>query len=311
MESTSPVKPPALKSGDLLGVIAPASGIKHDMLADGVRELESLGFKTRLRDDIHTVNRYLAGSLDRRLDEFREMLLDDEVRGIVCARGGYGSGHLLPHLRPEEIANNLKIFCGASDITMLLAAFAHARVVAFHGPMVATTIRRGPEGYDRALLMQMLVEARAVRFDTIGCEVVGGGHAEGRLTGGCISLVAATLGTEWEIDATDSILVLEDIDARPYQLDRMITQLQQAGTLDKVRGFVFGEMLNCDQHPDQGYTVQDLLRSMLSEYDVPILYGFPTGHSSRPNAIVPFGVQAELSLDGEPTFRLLEPAVTL
>ena len=311
MGSTAPVKPPALKSGDVLGIVAPASGIKPDMLSQGIHELESLGFKIRVREDIHAVERYLAGSLDRRLDEFREMLLDDQVRGIICARGGYGSGHLLTHLKPEELAGNPKVFCGASDITMLLAAFARAGVVAFHGPMVATTIRQGTTGYDRKLLMDMLVEGEAVRFDTTGCEIVQGGHAQGRLTGGCISLVAATIGTDWEIDATDSILVLEDVDAKPYQLDRMITQLRQAGTLDKVRGFVFGEMLNCDQHPDQGYTVQDLIRSMLGGLNVPILYGFPTGHSSKPNAIVPFGPQAELSLDSETTFHLLESAVTL
>ena len=150
-----------------------------------------------------------------------------------------------------------------------------------------------------------------MQFDTAGCEILRDGHTEGRLTGGCISLIVSTLGTDWEIDATDSILVLEDIDVKPYQLDRMLTQLEHAGTLDKARGFVIGEMPNCAPHPSQGHTIQDLLKSMLTKYNVPILFGFPTGHSSRPNAIVPFGVQAELSLDSIPTFRLLEPAVTL
>jgi muramoyltetrapeptide carboxypeptidase len=310
MGSSSPIKPRALARGDLLGVVAPASGIKPEMLAAGIRELESLGFKTRLRDDIETVDDYLAGSVDRRLEEFREMLEDPGVKGIVCARGGYGSGHLLAQLQPDELARHPKVFCGASDITMLLAAYARARIVAFHGPMVATTIRQGGEGYDRDLMMRMLVRGEAVSFDTTGCEILGKGSAQGRLTGGCLSLIVSTLATEWEIDTRDSILVVEDIDTKPYEIDRMLTQLRQAGKTDHVRAFVFGEMPGCVQHPGQKSSVKDVIRALLADLAVPILYGFPTGHSSKPNAIVPFGVLAEISLGEDATFRLLEAAVT-
>lgn len=280
------------------------------MLDRGVAELESLGFRTRLRDDINASDRYLAGSLERRLAEFRQMLTDDQVTGILSARGGYGCGHLLPELDLEELRSNPKLFCGASDITLLLAAYAAAGIVAFHGPMVATTIHRGPSGYNRDLFIRMLVEAEAVVFDTTGCEMLREGRASGRLTGGCLSMVVSAVGTDWELDTTDSILVLEDVGEAPYRLDRMLTHLKQAGALDTVRGFVFGEMPGCGKHADQADSAQDLIRRLLDDYDVPILFGFPTGHSDKPNAIVPFGIQAELSLGSDLSFQLLEPAVS-
>jgi muramoyltetrapeptide carboxypeptidase len=120
----------------------------------------------------------------------------------------------------------------------------------------------------------------------------------------------ATLGTSYEINTHDSILVLEDVDTKPYQVDRMITHLKQAGKFQGVRGIVFGEMLNCAQHAAQGYTLQEVLTDLLEEFDFPILYGFATGHTSRPNVIVPIGVRARLDLTSSTSiFELLESAV--
>ena len=303
------IKPPALKPGDTIGIVAPASNIQPELLAEGCRELERLGFKTRVRPDIASVHRYFAGEHSRRLTEFAEMLQDPEVKAIFCARGGYGSAHLLYGLLPNWFRENPKIVCGASDITMILGAMQRAGVVAFHGPMVATTIRQGEQGYDRAILLDVL-QGKTVRFPTSNTTILHGGTAEGRLTGGCLSLVVAGLGTSAEIDTDDTILVLEDIDAKPYQIDRMITQLRQAGKLKNVRGVVFGEMLNCFQHQNQGYALEDVLRDLFKGLQIPILFGFPTGHTSRPNIIVPFGVRARLSLDGTPSFELLESAVS-
>ena len=122
--------------------------------------------------------------------------------------------------------------------------------------------------------------------------------------------MVATLGTPDAIDTNDSILVLEDLDTKPYQIDRMITHLKQAGKFDEVRGVVFGEMLNCIQNASQGYPLEEVLLDLLGEYNFPILYGFPTGHTSRPNVIVPFGVRACLDLTSkDPLFELLESAV--
>jgi muramoyltetrapeptide carboxypeptidase len=304
------IKPPALKRGDTIGIIAPASNIKPDLLEQGCRELESLGFRTHYRPDIVSSFRYFAGKLERRKAEFMEMLQSPDIRAIFCARGGYGSGHLLPSLDPELLRSNAKIISGASDITMLLGAMQRAGVVAFHGPMVATTIRQGEDGYDRTTLLDVLKNGSRVDFSTAGTKVLRPGSGDGRLTGGCLSLIVAALGTSAEVDTSDSIFVLEDIDAKPYQIDRMITQLKQSGKFASVRGIVFGEMLQCVQHANQGYSLEEVLVDLLEEFNVPVLFGFPTGHTSRPNIIVPFGVRARLTLGNNSSFELLEAAVS-
>ena len=305
------IKPPALRPGDTIGVVAPASNIKEDLLQEGCREIERLGFKTLYRPDITASHRYLSGSTDRRAAEFIEMIRNPEVRAVFCARGGYGSGHLIPRLEPQLFAANPKIICGASDITLLLNVVEKSGVVAFHGPMVATTLRQGDAGYDRRILLDMLQAGSAVSFPTDNCVVLREGEAEGRLTGGCLSLVVSALATAYEIDTRNSILVLEDIDAKPYQIDRMITQLKHAGKFDGVRGVVFGEMMNCTQHRNQGYTLEEVIGDLLAEYRFPILYGFPTGHTTRPSVLIPFGVKARLVLGRANSFKLLEPAVTV
>ena len=304
------IKPPALKAGDTIGIVAAASNIKQDLLEQGCRELESLGFKTYFRPDITSSFRYFSGTRERRLGEFLEMLKSPDIDAIFCARGGYGSGQLIPDVNADLIRENAKIVNGSSDITFLLNWIERAGVVSFHGPMVATTIREGTAGYHRKVLLDLLQGKQAVRFPTEGTSILRRGMADGRLIGGCLSIVVATLGTTHEIDTRDAILVLEDQDTKPYQVDRMITHLKQAGKFESVRGVVFGEMLNCMQHANQGYTLQEVLMDLLSEFAFPVLYGFPTGHTSRPNVIVPFGVRARLDLtSSESIFQLVEPAV--
>ena len=303
------IKPAALRPGDTIGIVAPSSNIKDEMLEQGCRELESLGFRTLFRADITSTFRYFAGPHERRSAELLEMLRNPAVKAIFCARGGYGSGHLVPQIDADLIRAHPKIINGASDITLLLSVIQRAGVVAFHGPMVATTLRWGSEGYERKLLLDLLQAGDCVRFPLENTRVLKTGTGEGRLTGGCLSLVVATLGTAYEIDTSDALLVLEDVDAKPYQIDRMITQLRQAGKFQSVRGVIFGEMLNCSQHPNQGYTLEEVLMDLLRDFEFPILFGFPTGHTSKPNVIVPFGVRARLALDAEPVFKLLEPAV--
>ena len=203
-----------------------------------------------------------------------------------------------------------KIINGASDITLLLNLVERAGLVSFHGPMVATSIRQGKAGYERELLLDLLKGNSSVRFPAEGTVVLRQGKAEGRLTGGCLTLVVSTLGTKHEVDTSDSILVLEDINTKPYQIDRMITHLKHAGKFEQVKGVVFGEMVNCIQHPNQGYTLEQVITDLLEEFTFPVLFGFPTGHTSRPNVIVPFGVRARLDLSSTaPLFELLESAV--
>lgn len=304
------IKPPALRRGDLIGIVAPASNVRLEMLEAGCRELQELGFRTLCRPGIVTQYRYFSGTDERRAGEFLEMVRNPEVRAIFCARGGYGSARIIPYLEPELLQANPKIVNGSSDITALLAFLDACGIASFHGPMVATSLRLGPAAYDRSLLLDVLGGGTA-RFPMKGTRVLRGGAAEGRLAGGCLSIVAASLATPYEIDTRDTILVLEDIDAKPYQVDRMLTQLKHAGKLEGVRGIVFGEMPGCVQHADQGYTLEEVLLDVLDSTSVPILFGFPTGHTSGGNAVVPFGIRCRLSLESESVFELLEPAVSI
>jgi muramoyltetrapeptide carboxypeptidase len=291
------------------GIVAPASAIQAPMFEAGIRELQSLGLETRHQPGILEVTRYTAGSVERRLTEFEAMLSDPGIDAIFPARGGYGSRHLLPHLDLSRLVSNPKVVCGSSDITSLLTAAGRAGVVTFHGPMVATSIRRGREGYDRDLFRRVLFEGEAVDYDMTGVSGLRKGTARGWIRGGCLALLAASIGTPWEISARGAILIVEDINCRPYQIDGMLTHLHQAGALEGVRGFVFGEMPGCLQHPEQGYTLEEVILDVLAAYDVPIVFGFPTGHSEKPNVIVPLGVRAELAVGSDLSFRLLEPAV--
>jgi len=303
------IKPPALRPGDLIGIAAPASNIKPEMLAEGCRELERLGFRTLYQPGITTSYRYFSGTDERRAAELLEMIRNPEVRAIFCARGGYGSVRIIPYLEPELVRSNPKIINGSSDITTLLTFLDRSGLAGFYGPMVATALRLGTAAYNQRLLLDLL-RGEKVQFPLARTTVLRPGTGEGRLIGGCLSLVVATLGTAYEIDTTDSILVLEDQDTKPYQVDRMLTQLKHAGKLQRVQGVVFGEMLNCVQHVNQGYSLEEVVMDVLADTAFPVLYGFPTGHTSRANVVVPFGVRALLSLGSSSAFELLEPAVS-
>jgi len=205
---------------------------------------------------------YLAGSDKRRAEELMAMFNDPEVKAIFAARGGYGSVRLLPYLEEERLRAHPKIFMGYSDVTTLLVYFQQRfRWVVFHGPMVAREFADGPGHYDEELLRRTLMRAEPIgEIDTSGVAVLSPGVATGRLTGGCLSLLVSTLGTPYEFDATDAILFLEDYAAKPYQVDRMLTQLRDSGKLRAVRGLIFGEMTECVQHPHQDYTLVDVIR---------------------------------------------------
>jgi muramoyltetrapeptide carboxypeptidase len=252
----------------------------------------------------------LSGTDERRAAELLEMVRNPDVKAIFCARGGYGSGRLIPYLEPELFLAHPKIILGSSDITMLLSFLNRHGLVGFHGPMVATSMRLGEQSYDRSILVRMLKGDPNIQFPVDHTSVLRSGEAEGRLAGGCLSMVVATLGTSFEIDTDDTILILEDLGEKPYQIDRMLTQLKQAGKLEKVRAIVFGEMLDCTNLPNQGYTLEEVILDVLDGTMFPVLYGFSTGHTSRANIVVPFGIHAKLSLGSVSRFELLESAVS-
>jgi muramoyltetrapeptide carboxypeptidase len=308
-DAVSRIKPPALRSGDKVGIVAPASNIKRELLERGCETLRHLGYEPFYFDSILERDLYFAGSVERRARELEQMFERDDVRAIVCARGGYGSNYLLNALDLRKIAAHPKIFVGYSDLTSLLTCFADtANLVTFHGPMVTKDFA-GDDGVDIASWTSAVSGAAEWEIGAdSGARALVPGKAEGILYGGCLSILVASLGTPYEMRADGAILFLEDVAAKPFQIDRMLMQLKLAGKLKAVRGIAFGEMLDCRQSADQDYTLEDVLIRVVGDLAIPVAFGLRSGHVSRGNITLPIGVRVRLEAGSEVRLTFLESA---
>ena len=305
------VKPPALRSGDVVGIVAPASNVNKAELDAGCEALRRAGYSPLYLDSITERDLYFAGSPQRRARELEQMFERDDIRAIVCARGGYGANYLLKELDFAKIKAHPKIFVGYSDVTTLLTYITDATgLVTFHGPMAAKDWAH-ENGVDVEAWHSAL--SNAMPWDVPlndGVTALVDGEAEGVLYGGCLSILVASLGTPFAIQTEGTILFLEDLAAKPYQIDRMLMQLKLAGQLEKVRGIIFGEMLDCVQTANQGYTLQEVITRIVGDLNVPVAYGVRSGHVSASNITLPLGVQAKLSVrQGKVSLKILESAV--
>ncbi len=301
--------PPALHPGDTVGIIAPASGFNRERFLAGCERLRQMGYRPFYQDSIFDRDLYFAGSTERRVRELEEMFERDEVCAILCARGGYGCNYLLERLDIAKIAANPKIFVGCSDITTLLTWFLDAvGMITFHGPMVEKAFA-SPDGVDLASWSAATASSEPWRI-TDDMEPLVRGTAEGILYGGCLSLLVESLGTPYEIRTDGTILFLEDVNAKPYQVDRMLMHLKLAGKLEGVRGIIFGEMLDCRQSADQPYTLQEVVTRVVCDLGIPVAYGLRSGHVTRENVTLPLGVRAALHVEDTARLDILEPAVS-
>jgi len=303
------IKPRALRPGDKIGIIAPASNIQRELLEAGAVRLRQMGYEPVYSPGIADRDLYFAGPLERRVRELEEMLGRDDIAALICVRGGYGSNYLLEKINFEKFARYPKAIVGYSDNTSLLTAITdRSGLVTFHGPMVTKDFA-SPDGVELTSWSNAMSGAPTWNIPTAGVEVLREGSAQGRLYGGCLSLLVASLGTPYEIQTDGTILFMEDIAGKPYQIDRMLMQLRLAGKLENVKGFVFGEMVDCIQPGGQDYTLQQVILRLLEQYNVPIIYGLKSGHVFRSNITLPIGVQAELKAQGPvPELRVLEPS---
>jgi muramoyltetrapeptide carboxypeptidase len=279
-----------------VGIVAPASYFVREDFDAGCGALRRMGFNVIFSDSIAARDLYFAGSAERRARELEGMFSHDGVNAIVCARGGYGANYLLPLLDVGKIAAHPKIFVGYSDITSLTTyLYDAAGLVTFHGPMVAKDFSR-QNGVEHASWVAALAG-----FDPSfnfcadsAMKSLNPGSAEGVLYGGCLSMLAASLGTPYEVHTEGKILFLEDVATKPYQIDRMLMQLKLAGKFEGVRGIVFGEMLECTQPGNQTYTLEDILMRVMGGLGIPLACGLRSGHVSRSNITLPLGVNARL-----------------
>jgi muramoyltetrapeptide carboxypeptidase len=295
-------RPPALAPGDTVAVIAPGSAAKRGRILRGTRYLERLGFLVRVLPQAFARSGHFAGGDGRRAAALRRALVDRSVRAIFLTRGGFGSARLLPLVGADLARCGPKILVGYSDATSLLT-FATGKLgwVTFHGPMVATDLSK-LTAVDRASLLGTLRGERPapIRLGT----TLRRGVAEGRIFGGCLSILVSLLGTPYAVDLSKRILFLEDVNEEPYSLDRMLTQLRQTGQLAKARGIVFGEMRNCGARRE----LLGVLRERTADLGIPVAFGLPSGHG-RGKRTVPLGVRVRLDT-GRRTLEILEPGVS-
>jgi muramoyltetrapeptide carboxypeptidase len=284
------VKPRALRPGGTIGIAAPAAAVDPEKLAAGEELWRKAGFPVVRRGDLLARHRYLAGDDARRAAELMELVADPRVEAIVCARGGYGSPRILDRLDAGVVRKARKPLVGFSDLTALLLWQRRAAgLMGFHGPM----LDRGGDlrGEEMGALLAALTGSGPSRTVWPGTEG-GGARAEGRLTGGSLSMIAASLGTPWEIDTRGAILLLEDTGERPYRIDRLLQQLRSAGKLARVAGIGLGRFESCDE-PNGSVTAAEVLREVLDEAGVPWVAGLPFGHGA-PNLPWPMGARARL-----------------
>ncbi|MBI2340286.1 MAG: LD-carboxypeptidase [Deltaproteobacteria bacterium] len=275
------MKPRALKPGDTIGIAASSSPFEVEAFHNGVKTLESLGFKVYYRKDIFDKKHYLAGSDERRAAELLELVQNPDIKAVFFARGGYGMVRILPYLDRVRFEKNPKIILGYSDITSLLVhLYQRDGWVGFYGPVVAKDLTNNLDERTKNALYQAVTQTKPLGpFIFKETESLNDGACEGLLTGGCLSLVVASLGTPYEIDTANKILFLEDTNEKPYSVDRMLTQIVLAGKLKKARGILFGN-----------FTAMDVLR----DFKGPILFNFPAGHGPV-KITLPLGIRARLT----------------
>jgi muramoyltetrapeptide carboxypeptidase len=306
----SPRKPKALVPGSRLGVFAPASPADSvDMIA-GLAELKRHDFQVIANQDCKAEGFFAGSALDR-TNGFLETVNSEQVDGLVALRGGYGSNYLL-EFGLEKSLTSPKAILGFSDITSLqIYLWQRCGWVTFYGPMVAAGLNAGiRKGYDEASFLQAIGKSEAGWKLRLRGEAVLAGEAIGRVLGGCMTLIEATLRTPWELDTRDAILILEDRAMKPYQVDRVLMHLKQAGKFEGVRGIVLGEFPESDPAVAGAPTVREVCARILRPLGVPIVFGVPVGHTPRPMLTLPLGIKARLDAEGGGTLEFLEPAVT-
>jgi muramoyltetrapeptide carboxypeptidase len=298
--------------GGTIGIVAPAGPISHDGLEQGLSRLHAWGYRTIVGDAVLEQRGYLAGSDAARAADFNRIWGDSQVDAVLCARGGYGVMRMLEGIDWDLVRRQPKFFCGFSDITALhLAIEREAGLVTFHGPMAVAfgaAERYNGDGLKAAL--QSAAPLGTVAWPEAPAPViVNGGVAEGWLIGGNLTLLTAMLGTPWGPDFTDRIVLIEEVDEYPYKVDRMLSQLLLAGKLQRAAGVLFGDSPTCMHGPEgkPSLTLLEVLDDLLRPLGIPVLYGFPCGHTEF-RATLPFGVTARLDA-GAGTLTILEPAL--
>jgi len=315
----SKIKPNRLKLGDTIGLIAPAGYVSEKALRESIENIEKLGFKTYYTESVKSKYGYLAGEDEVRAADLSHMFENDKVDGIFCIRGGYGVARMLRQINYNAIKANPKVLIGYSDITALhYAIYSQTGLVTFHGPVATSTFNEfsvdnfmktvvNPE--EKTIFSPADESGKGSDYRTY---VIREGKAKGELVGGNLSIAVTFLGTKYDVDYKNKILYLEEVDERPYRVDRMLTHLYQAGKLEEVSGIALGVFSDCDSkvgsaQGERSLSLQEVLYDKLYNLGIPVIYGLSFGHIENKYTI-PFGINAELDVQNQ-SLILTEQAV--
>jgi len=307
------LRPPAVAPGARIAVVSLASSARSDRITRGLEVLRSLGYVAVAAE--HACGKYppyFSGSPEERLADLHAAFADPSVAAIICTRGGYGSNYLLDGLDLDLIRAHPRPLFAYSDMTAVQTwLLDQIHLVSFHGPMAAADF-----SVEQGIHLESFHAALCGGLVRVGSEqglrALRPGTARGTLYGGCLSLLTASLGTRYAPHTEGKLLFLEDVGAKPYQIDRMLRQLILAGKFEGVRGFIFGEMLDCGSRGADPDLLQQVILRLLEPFNVPIAIGLRSGHVSGGNVTLPLGIEAELLLEGDhPLLHCLERAVTV
>jgi muramoyltetrapeptide carboxypeptidase len=289
-----------IPAGAGISIVAPASFARQERIDDGAKALRALGYEPRFAQ--HALRRgplFFAGSARQRIADLHAAFADPDTQVVMSLRGGYGSNYVLEKLDCELVRAHAKPFFAYSDLTGIQSQLLdRIGLPAFHGPMLAADFYLEDGVHLPSLKAALAGEPYRVGAAE-GLRTLKAGRARGVLYGGCLSILVSLLGTKWEADTKGKLLFFEDVGAKPYQVDRMLWQLRAAGKLDGVTGFVFGEMLECTSPGGEPELLEKAILSALADFAGPIAIGLRSGHVSRQNVTLTFGVEAQLDLGEE------------
>ena len=305
------IKPRALKPGDRIAVVSPASPFSREEFDNGVTELRRLGFEPVYDESVFARSGYVSGAAPLRAAAWLRAWSDPDIAALVAVRGGYGSVHLLPYL--DAYRNRLvpKLFIGYSDNTSLLSWLTcRCGMTALHGPMLEGRLSKGPDGYDEHSFMRLISgKGAGLELGPPGLVALRGGETAGPLYGGTLTQLAASMGTPYAFEPPQGcVLFLEDVNERPYRVDRLLTQLRLGGILDRAAALVFGEMRGCEESGGQP-AIRDLLTQLTESFNGPVLLGFPSGHTTGPSWSLPLGVTVRVTTEPHPMLIVEESPV--
>jgi len=306
------IKPRALRPGDRIAVVAPASPFALEEFQAGLNELRTLGFEPVHTEAVFAREGYLAGPPDLRAGDLVAAWTDPTVAAVVAARGGYGSVQILPLLDPGLFRSAPRLFIGYSDNTSLLTWLTQAcGIVAVHGPMIEGRFARGSDGYDRDSFIRCVSRAEPLgELTAPGLEALVSGEAAGVLVGGTLTQLVGSIGTPYAFDPPDGcVLFVDEVAERPYRLDRQLMQLRLSGLLARASAVVFNDLPRCEE-PGGTPRARDVVHSVLRDFPGPILFGLPAGHSAGPTLTLPFGVRARVLAGARPALVVEESAVS-